>query len=67
MPNSSGYALDSHFVIEILSLESFEFAKKKKIIIIINKGFWQNLLIEKMQGSIGFLHLHINLGIDSLE
>ena len=66
MPNSSGYALDSHFVIEILSLESFEFAKKKKIII-INKGFWQNLLIEKMQGSIGFLHLHINLGIDSLE
>ena len=65
MPNSSGYALDSHFVIEILSLESFEFAKKK--IIIINKGFWQNLLIEKMQGSIGFLHLHINLGIDSLE
>ena len=30
MPNSSGYALDSHFVIEILSLESFEFAKKKK-------------------------------------
>ncbi len=26
---SSGHALDSHFVIEILSLESIEFAKKK--------------------------------------
>ena len=27
---SSGHALDSHFVMELLILESFEFAKKRK-------------------------------------
>jgi hypothetical protein len=48
---SSGHALDSHFVIEILSLESIEFAKKKYICILV---FGRVYLMRKCMGRLAF-------------